>query len=240
VLDIHAVDVIRHHRLGCLDQRCYEFLRAVYARRRAHAVGVTCRADQAASNRQFGETGLQTVASYGLERRSGVDGQVERIASVVPDPVQRTDVVHVDQFTPVADRLHHVDEERRYVAGRLHDIRIVQRWQHAGGPNSYLIFDLPRHFVAGAHAHVHQCYAGIRRGSTDDTRTQPRPLVLVDLPRVRAGSAGGADSDLYPHRARQVHADSEPDLVRRGVGKVVRDTMPLGRAQLSPLNLAID
>src|SRR5690554_2795687 len=239
VLDVHTVDVVRHDRLGCLDQRRNQLLRAVHARRGAHAVGGPCSADQAAPQRQFGETGLQAVASHGFERRCRVDGQVERVASVVPDMVQRRDVVHVDQLAPVPDRLHHVDEERGYVAGRLHDLRIVQRWQHADGANGDLVLDLPGYFVAGAHAHMKQRHAGVGRGGSDDPGPQPGPLVLVDMHRVRAGGAGSADPNLDPHRVRQVHPDGEPDLVRGGVDEPIRDNLPLGGAQLTPLNLTL-
>src|SRR5690606_5515179 len=166
-------------------------------------------------------------------------GQVERVASVVPDLVQRPDVLHVDQFTPVADRLDHIDEKRRYVAGRLHGFRIVQRRQHAGGANGYLVLDLPGHFVAGAHAHMQKRHARVGCGSADDARPQPGPLMFVDVHRVRAGGAGGADPDPDPHWARQAHPDGEPDLARGGIDEPLRGYLPLSRAQLAPLNLTL-
>src|SRR5690554_3204188 len=86
---------------------------------------------------------------------------------------------------------------------------------------------------------MQQCHAGVGRGGADDPGPEARPLVLVDMHRVRAGGAGSANTDLDPHWARQVHPDGEPDLVRGGISKPIRDTLPLSRTQLAPLNLTL-
>src|SRR5690554_2390028 len=86
---------------------------------------------------------------------------------------------------------------------------------------------------------MQQRHAGVGCGSADDPGPEARPLVLVDVHRVRAWGAGSADPNLDPHWARQVHPDGEPDLVRRGIDEPIRDDLPLGGAQLSPLDLAL-
>src|SRR5690554_3106788 len=86
---------------------------------------------------------------------------------------------------------------------------------------------------------MQQRHAGVGRGGADDPGPEARPLVLVDVHRVRAWGAGGANTDLDPHWARQVHPYGKPDLVRGGIDEPIRNDLPLGRTQLAPLDLTL-